>query len=511
MRLWLSDVPATIRHVSYGPRATMLTGAVAVLLASIAAGVASGAGPNGSASAGGIGATLPSGAQASASATSDGQQHASAQGGGISDGAGSVGSASVDLGASSDGPAGTAEASASASGISLLGGRIQVGSLTMTVRATAAPGTSTAGTTASSATGVSVDGSAVSTAPGSRVDVAGAGTLVFFEQVADGNGSVRANALRFEVTSDTTGLPVGTQIVIGHLEASAAPGDLAPAPAPTSPAATAPSTPATPRTSTRPVAPRAAPDPSLARPVPKPLTAETPDGQRGPVTSVPTGSLPPVRALPAPEPIVIPGLLPVPEITLPRQPAPTVSIAPNADGYVFPVFGQSSFSDDYGAPRAITGWHHGNDIFGAAGLPLLAVADGVLSKVGVNAVGGNRLWLTDTHGNAYYYAHLSGYPAGVEDGLSVKAGQVIGFLGNSGQAITTPLHLHFEIHPAGGDSVDPFPYLSAWQQRASLPLAIPEAANSASSIPVAGALVVSFRQTVDTPVGPGDGDARAVG
>ena len=116
------------------------------------------------------------------------------------------------------------------------------------------------------------------------------------------------------------------------------------------------------------------------------------------------------------------------------------------------MFGSgAAFSSDYGAPRGGTGWHHGNDIFAPIGVPVLAVADGVLSKVGVNTLGGNRLWLTDDLGNSYYYAHLSSWEGGSR---GVSAGEVIGYVGATGA--TSANHLHFEIHPGGGAAVNPY-------------------------------------------------------
>ncbi len=116
-------------------------------------------------------------------------------------------------------------------------------------------------------------------------------------------------------------------------------------------------------------------------------------------------------------------------------------------GHVFPVYGQAWFSDSFGAPRADTHWHHGIDIFAPMGTPLLAVADGKVFSVGWNNLGGNRLWLRDKDGNEFYYAHLSAFSPLALNGLRVKAGAVLGFVGNSGDAITTPPHLHFEAHP----------------------------------------------------------------
>jgi hypothetical protein len=143
-------------------------------------------------------------------------------------------------------------------------------------------------------------------------------------------------------------------------------------------------------------------------------------------------------------------------------------------GYVFPVYGSASFTDDFNAARAHTGWHHGNDIFAPLGSPVLAVADGTLFSVGWNTVGGHRLWLRDRQGNEYYYAHLSAYSPLAFDGAEVRAGDVIGFVGDSGDAAGTPYHLHFEIHPTallglGYDGVvNPYRYLLAWYGRQDL-------------------------------------------
>ena len=63
-----------------------------------------------------------------------------------------------------------------------------------------------------------------------------------------------------------------------------------------------------------------------------------------------------------------------------------------ASGYVFPIYGQASFTDSFNAPRATTGWHHGEDIFAPLGTGP-AVADGIVYSVGWNKVGGLRFWL----------------------------------------------------------------------------------------------------------------------
>ena len=140
--------------------------------------------------------------------------------------------------------------------------------------------------------------------------------------------------------------------------------------------------------------------------------------------------------------------------------------------YVFPVDGGASYVDTYGANRSdiYDGWHHGNDLFAPLGTPVVAVARGTLSLVGWNELGGWRLWLTDKKGNSFYYAHLAGYARWILTHHHVRAGQVVGFLGRTGDAFTTTPHLHFEIHPhqpafvkLGYDgAVDPYTYLRKW-------------------------------------------------
>ena len=155
-------------------------------------------------------------------------------------------------------------------------------------------------------------------------------------------------------------------------------------------------------------------------------------------------------------------------------------------GYAFPVAGKHTFSDDYGAPRSTipSGAHEGNDIFAAMGTPIVAVADGRVYRVGTRKVSGNRLWLRDRAGYRYFYAHLADFAAAAFNGADVRAGDVIGFTGNTGDAEPTPPHLHFEVHLPDGTAINPFPVITAWDQRADVK---PGAAQSG---PPPGALVV---------------------
>ena len=134
--------------------------------------------------------------------------------------------------------------------------------------------------------------------------------------------------------------------------------------------------------------------------------------------------------------------------------------------FVFPVFGTASFSDDFGAPRQI-GAHQGNDVFAPFGAPVVAVADGVVEKVGTLPISGNRLWIRADTGDTFFYAHLSSFAPAAVNGRRVKAGALLGFVGNTGDAEPTPPHVHFEIHPGDGSATDPLKILTAWQSNPS--------------------------------------------
>ncbi len=154
-----------------------------------------------------------------------------------------------------------------------------------------------------------------------------------------------------------------------------------------------------------------------------------------------------------------------------RRKPPRTRALLTARGFVFPVYGKHSYSDDWGAPRQDTGIHQGNDIFAAAGTPLVSVCDGTLHRVGTKPIPGNRLWVKCNTGDAFFYGHLSAFANDARSGLKVKAGQVVGFVGSTGDAERTPPHCHFEVHPGDGDAVDPYPFLRAWESHRDVPAA----------------------------------------
>jgi murein DD-endopeptidase MepM/ murein hydrolase activator NlpD len=140
-------------------------------------------------------------------------------------------------------------------------------------------------------------------------------------------------------------------------------------------------------------------------------------------------------------------------------PEPAVNIVLQAR----PVGGACWYGDTWQASRSGGRLHLGTDIGGAEGTPLRAVVSGVISQMYHDQVGslsGNGLKVAMADGTYFFYAHLSGFAPGIAVGTRVQAGQVIGYMGRTGNAGIT--HLHFEVHPRGGSAVNPYPILRAY-------------------------------------------------
>jgi murein DD-endopeptidase MepM/ murein hydrolase activator NlpD len=326
--------------------------------------------------------------------------------------------------------------------LSLFGGEITALQVSVRAASSAGPEGSAGNARTSALQDLVVLGQPVTPAPNLQIPLADWGTAVVLEQALDQTAPQRKTSARTTVagldirlTQAHGGLPAGSQVTVAYAEASAQ-AEAAPPPAPPPP----------PPPSTTPTQPNPPPPP--------------------PATPAPSSGKTPTHA---PEP------KPSPFGSRPIQPVPKHGVIKLTAGpYVFPVFGPVSFTDTFGAFRADTGWHHGDDIFAPLGAPVLAVAKGVVFSVGWNTLGGNRLWLSDRQGNQFYYAHLSAYSPLAVNGARVNAGDVLGFVGNTGDAITTPYHLHFEIHPVsllgkGYDGViDPTSYLESWERLRNL-------------------------------------------
>jgi peptidoglycan hydrolase-like protein with peptidoglycan-binding domain len=151
--------------------------------------------------------------------------------------------------------------------------------------------------------------------------------------------------------------------------------------------------------------------------------------------------------------------------------APAVAIS------VFPVQGPCNYENTWHAPRGTDRKHLGVDIIAKEGNLLYAVADGTITKlytVGTDKLAGNGVRLTMADGTYFFYGHMQKIADGMTIGTKVKAGQVVGFLGKTG-ATNTP-HLHIEVHPLGGEAIDPTPVMAAVDAcSVTTPLPVPAA------------------------------------
>jgi murein DD-endopeptidase MepM/ murein hydrolase activator NlpD len=120
----------------------------------------------------------------------------------------------------------------------------------------------------------------------------------------------------------------------------------------------------------------------------------------------------------------------------------------------------SSLDDSWHAPRdGGSRVHKGIDIFAPKGTEVVAVVDGVISFIGDQKLGGHCIWLTTENGASFYYAHLDRWAAGLYEGMEVQAGDLVGYVGNTGNAKNTPSHLHFGINE-NDEMVNPYPLLT---------------------------------------------------
>lgn len=138
------------------------------------------------------------------------------------------------------------------------------------------------------------------------------------------------------------------------------------------------------------------------------------------------------------------------QVSLLQQEPPAENSLPN------PVPGQG-LTDTWGAARSQGRTHEGIDIFADRGTPIQSTTQGIVSKVGNNNLGGRVVVVVGPGGAGHYYAHLEDY-ADIAPNDWVEAGDVIGYVGDSGNAKGTPPHLHYGIY-INGSAVNPYPLM----------------------------------------------------
>ncbi|TAA12338.1 M23 family metallopeptidase [Pseudoxanthomonas winnipegensis] len=149
--------------------------------------------------------------------------------------------------------------------------------------------------------------------------------------------------------------------------------------------------------------------------------------------------------------------------------APQLRAPDDGQGLLVPVQGvaRSALRDTFTDARSAGRVHDAIDIMAPAGTPVLAVADGTVEKLFDSKRGGLTIYQFEPSGRlAYYYAHLERYADGLQEKRAIKRGQVIGYVGSTGNASPDAPHLHFAIFQLGpekqwwkGTAVNPYPVL----------------------------------------------------
>ncbi len=122
---------------------------------------------------------------------------------------------------------------------------------------------------------------------------------------------------------------------------------------------------------------------------------------------------------------------------------------------------RSQLKDTWGAARSQGRSHEGIDILVPRGTKVLSATDGLVADLRNNNLGGKVIWIMGPAGSWHYYAHLDGHKRGLTVGDVIKKGDVIGYVGNTGNARHTAPHLHYGIYLGGKgrNAINPYPYL----------------------------------------------------
>ena len=363
------------------------------------------------------------------------------------------------------------EAEVSVSGLSLFGGEVTVASITVRANAQASSKAASGGTAGSSVTGMAVAGAPVASGPGSSVSLGDWGTATILQQSSSPYGSRKARgfnagatALQVHVNVEHAGVPAGTDIVVGYADVAAE----ALEPQPVGGSRDDTQRPIRPRRRGRPRSRERAAGRRLHRCAASRRTSSRASPQAA------TSSRSTARRRSATR-------------STRRGPRPVGITAKTSSPRWAPRFSRSPTASS--TP--------------SAGTRSAACASGSRTLAG----------------NEFYYAHLSAFSPLAINGAQVRAGDVIGFVGNTGDAEHTPYHLHFEIHPASllyrgydGSAVPPHPYLLAWKRLTDLPFTsvsgwAPPLSDS-SRAPRPGAILLQSRD-ISTGSGLEPGSLRA--
>ncbi|MEA9899538.1 M23 family metallopeptidase [Xanthomonas campestris] len=215
---------------------------------------------------------------------------------------------------------------------------------------------------------------------------------------------------------------------------------------------------------------RHATDPVAASPaVATPATASAPAAQRAPTSAAPEAmtAAKPLAAAPAQAATAMAA--PVGGPSAAQASASASASASNNVALLIPVQGTTSsqLQDTFTDARSEGRVHDAIDILAPAGTPVLAVADGTVEKLFDSKRGGLTVYQFEPGGKyCYYYAHLQRYADGLAEKQVIKRGQLIGYVGSTGNADPAAPHLHFEIHRLGperewwkGEALNPYPVL----------------------------------------------------
>ena len=206
-----------------------------------------------------------------------------------------------------------------------------------------------------------------------------------------------------------------------------------------------------------------------------PVAAAAPVATDSDAAGMPVGEVPPAavgstRRAPAATPMQVP---PAPPATPPAMPGqvPVAVTSPAPGTLMIPVAGvvASQLQDTFGDNRGSNGEraHEALDIMAPRGTPVLAASDGRVEKLFTSVPGGLTIYQFDPSRTwAYYYAHLDRYAPGLAEGRQLKRGDVIGYVGSTGNASENAPHLHFAVFALGpekrwwqGTAIDPYPLL----------------------------------------------------